>query len=239
MADFSTAPTEQGGNFEIIPDGTLAKGFLIVQPFSADMVETPPKSGGKAKNSYLKGTVTITEGDLEGRKVFVNIMRGPEEKALKMGNAQIRAILEYNGASPQAPQRYVLDDDYGQFWDSNRGGGMPCGIRIRVEKGKDGYADKNTVGAFLSPNPEGDTHKDFARLMKGDTAPSGKGAPPASASAPTAWSAPTKPAAPAAPSQPATTGAAPANAGWGGSTGTQAAQPQRAAPDTRPAWTRG
>ncbi len=226
MADYSSAPTKQGSG-ELIPHGTLAKGWFVVEPFNVQNghIETPPKAGGKAKNSYLKAKVAITEGEHERRVVFHNLMRGPEEKARNMGNAQLRAILEFGNGFPNNPRWAFIDDDYGQLWDDSRGGGMPCAIKIGIEKGKDGYQDKNVIMAFLSPNPESDTYKDFQRLIRGDTAPSAPAKPGATPAA-NSWT----PAAPATAPQPST-GTPPATGGWGADRGVtgQTPQPQAAA----------
>lgn len=238
MADFSTAPTEQGGNFELIPDGTLAKGFLQVEAYNLDHgVIVVPRKPGK-KSDYLKCKIVVTEGPYKGKWIYDNIMRGPDEKSMNWGNAKIRAILEYNGAGPHNPAGYRVGDGLpeGQEFRSWVTDGIPVGVKIGFEKGDNGYKDKNTIVSYLSPNPEGDTQKDFARLIKGDTAPAANSAP-VTTPAPTAWSAPAKPAAPAAQPQPAqNTDSPPANAGWGGA-GQPAAQPSAAAPNTRPAWT--
>lgn len=225
MTDFSTAPSKQGTDFELIPDGTLAKAWLVVEPFAAEQgIIVVPRKEGK-KNDYLKCKVSIVEGPFERRVIFTNIMRGPDEKGLNMGNAQIRAILEYaRNAGPQNPAGYRLDGQPGQEFAPWVTEGIPVAIKIGVEKGSDKpgggkYADKNTVKLFLSPNPESDGHKDYLRLMKGETgAPAPKAATPAMASKPN-WSSQT--AAPAAASAtPATT--APAT--------------QVQPPNGRPAW---
>lgn len=229
MADYSSAPTKQGSG-ELIPHGTLAKGWFQVEPFNINgqQIETPPKAGGKAKNSYLKSRITITEGEHERRIVFHNLMRGPEDKAKNMGNAQMRAILEYGNGFPSNPRWAFIDDDYGQLWDDARGGGMPCGIKIGIEKGKDGYADKNVVLAFLSPNPESDSHKDYLKLVRGETAPAAQAAKPG---APNSWTT----AAPAATPQPST-GNPPATGGWGADRGGTAAQQAQPTQPAQPAF---
>lgn len=223
MADFSTAQTRQGTDFELIPDGVLAKGWLTVEPFAPDQghILTPPK--GAAKNSYLKCKIQITEGEYERRVIFHNIMRGPEEKAMNMGNAQLRAILEYGAnAGPSNPKGYQIDDNFTPFW-SGDSAGIPVAIKVKAKRSTaeelaKGWKDRNEVALFLSPNPESDGHKDFLRLQKGETGPA---KPAASTAAPaTSWTKPAAPAAPAA-AQP------------------KAAAPAAAAPPGKPAWMAG
>lgn len=217
MADYSSGPTRQGTDFELIPDGVLAKGWLTVEPYQGGAI-TPPKDG--KENSYLKCKITITEGPFERRIVFTNIMRGPGEKALNMGNAQLRAILEYgNNAGPHNPKGYVLPGDDGEEFMPWTQDGIPVAIKVKAkyatdEEKKKGWKDKNEVALFLSPNPESDGHKDFLRLQKGDTGPTKPAAAPAQGTSAPPWS---KPAAPAA-AQPKVavphTPAAPAKPPW-------------------------
>lgn len=206
MADYSSGPTRQGTDFEDIPDGTLAKGWLTVEAYQGGAL-TPPKPG--KENSYLKCKIAITEGEYERRIVFHNIMRGPGEKALNMGNAQLRAILEYgNNAGPHNPKGYILTGDNGAEFLPWTKDGIPVAVKIGIEKGKDGYKDKNVVRLFLSPNPESDGHKDFLRLQKGDVRPVN---PAAAQPVVASWS---KPAAPATPAAAAPAAQAPGKPTW-------------------------
>lgn len=196
MADYSSAPSAQFDD-TLIPDGTLARGFLKVRPhnLAAGAIETPPKKG---KNNYLDCEITIVEGPHMNRKVWTKIMRGPDEKSLNMGNAQMKAILEFGfNASPTNPAGYRLPDDYAPLWDENQGGGCPVGIKIKLEPAKGEYKAKNDVSMYLTPNPDaGAAFKEYQRLVKGDTAPAN--AAPAAKAAPAAqpaWQ--TQPAQPA------------------------------------------
>lgn len=184
MADYSSAPSAQFDD-TLIPDGALARGFLKVRPYNlaAGSIETPPKKG---KNNYLDCEIAIVDGPHAGRKVWTKIMRGPEEKSLNMGNAQIRAILEFGfNAGPHNPAGYRLPDDYAPLWDENQGGGCPVGVKIKLEAAKGEYKAKNDVAMFLTPNPDGGAaFKEYGRLIKGDTAPAN--AAPAAKAAPAA-----------------------------------------------------
>ena len=59
---------------------------------------------------------------------------------------------------------------------------LRCAIKVGVEKGKDGYEDKNSVRQYLSPRPASDTHKTFLKLVAGQT----QGEPQQQKAAPTA-----------------------------------------------------
>lgn len=190
--DFSSAPSHQNDFGDLIPHGTLAWAWLVVRPHNVEAghIETPSKT---SEARYLDCELTITDGPFTRRKIFTKIGRGGSEKYINMGNAALRAILEVGqGAGPQNPAGYQIDDDYGQLWDDNRGGGLKVAIKVKVEKGKGDYEDKNDVAAFLSPHPESSHKKDFDRLVVGAIAPSatakGAGAKPPAAGP--AWATP-------------------------------------------------
>lgn len=163
--DFSNASTEQFGGGELIPAGTLAKGVINIKRQNGNAVTMSSNTGSQ----YLDLDIVITEGQYIRRHVFTKVgIAHPESEAwVNQGRAQIRAILEYGrGASAANPNGYKLND----FAELD---GLPCAIKIGVEKDKNGqYADKNSVMNFLSPNPESSTHKDFQKLTAGQTSPS-------------------------------------------------------------------
>jgi len=231
--DFSDAPTDQGGVGELIPDGTLAWARLTVRPHNIDQglfLKTSQAPGKDGKHSqYLDVELTILEGPYAKRKVWNLLGMVGTEAWVNQSRAAIRHILEVgreitNFAAGE--RKYVLGQQNQQgeaiFEELD---GLRCAIKIGVEPGKDGRQDKNTVRAYLSPNPQSNTHKEFLRLVAGDTAPkttASQAATKPASSAPT-WGAPT--ASQAAPSMPAGSAANPA---WG--------QPQTtSAPATPPA----
>lgn len=191
--NFGNAPTEQGGSGEIIPDGTLAWASVAVRPFNLDqgMVLTPSKS--TAGNAYLDVELTILEGPYARRKVWDMIMlKSTGEKAEKtigMAMAKVRHILE---VGREIQGFAATDAKYRLGQVSGANGDMVlmelnelrCAIKVKVEK-QAGYADKNKVAQYLSPNPASDTFNNFMRLVNGDTAPA-VAAPAAPATAPAA-----------------------------------------------------
>lgn len=177
--NFGNAPTEQGGTGEVIPDGTLAWASVTVRPFNLDqgMVLTPSKS--TAGNAYLDVELTILEGPYARRKVWDLIMlKSTGEKAEKtigMAMAKVRHILE---VGREIQGFAATDAKYRLGQVSGANGDMVlmelnelrCAIKVKVEK-QAGYADKNKVAQYLSPNPASDTFNNFMRLVNGDTAP--------------------------------------------------------------------
>src|SRR3546814_16679438 len=69
------------------------------------------------------------------------------DAAKQMGNAAIGRILEAGrNAGPHNPQGYVI----GSYEQLN---GLRVAVKLKVEKGTEGYDDKNRVAEYLTPNP--------------------------------------------------------------------------------------
>jgi hypothetical protein len=213
--DFSTAPQEQGG--ELIPDNTLAWATVNVRPKAIDMGRITHQGRDTPANRYLDLEIELTSGPSTGRKVFHKLGVAGSEKWVNMSMAAIRHILEVGRKAGAAnPQGYMLgvnlpDGDERMWMELD---GLKCAVKVGIEKGKDGYKDKNEVKAFLSPHEGSSTNKDFAALVAGATvAAGGRAEKPTGGNA---W---------------ATPAATPAVAG-------AAAQPQPSAanPATRPNW---
>lgn len=227
--DFSGASTQQFGNDgELIPAGTLAWAVVHVRPHNIDQGIVVVPSKNKPENGYLDLELTIDDGPHARRKLWDMVGVRGSEQYTQGGFAAIRHMLESGrGAGPNNRQGYILGaglPDLGPDGRPNEMGfmdldGLRVAIRITVEKSKNPeYPDKNRA-RYLSPNPESDTSKDFARLMAGDTAPkvtapaatTARAAGPAAVAAP--WAQQPAPAAQPAP-QPAPAAPAPA-AAWG------------------------
>lgn len=158
LFDFSTAPTDQFGDTGLLPDGTLAKAVLHIRS-GPSSIETVSKAN--PDNAYLDCELTILEGPYARRKVWHRIGVRGSDGWVNQGRAAIRAALEFGrGASEQNPAGYQISD----FADLDD---LTVGIKIKIEKGTGGYADKNVVAQFLSPNPSSSTHKDFQALVSG------------------------------------------------------------------------
>lgn len=121
-------------------------------------------------SKYLDLELTICEGQpFEGRKVWHNLgdpfWNDNSEGYREMGFVAICRMLEAGlGAGPNNPNAYNLPD-YPHGFDRLKG--LRVAIRIGVEKGTGGYADKNKVIEFLSPNPESSSFKYWDALTKG------------------------------------------------------------------------
>lgn len=176
--DFS-AGAGMAGNTDLIPNGQLA--FVIIN-FRG--LKVSPNTGTK----YLDLELTVDDNQpCARRKCWTNVMdpmfSGNSEGARQMGMVAITRILEAGrGAGPNNQAGYVLQD-YSQLH------GVRAAVKFGIEPGKDGYADKNKVAEWLTPNPASQSgHKGWTALLAGQfstaaqkpaTPPSGFGAPAA------------------------------------------------------------
>lgn len=156
MMDFSQG-AGQDGPANLIPNGQLAFAIMTVRGVKAS------KAGG----AYLDIELTIDEGQPYARKKLWDMIGDPQNmnnspEYREMGMRSIARILEAGrGAGPSNTAAYQLTD-YSQL------SGLRVGIKIGVEKGKDGYEDKNRVTEYLTPNPQSSASKDWARLLAGE-----------------------------------------------------------------------
>lgn len=211
--NFADAPTEQGGEIVLIPDGTLAFATVNVRPKAIDMGVVSIKGKDNPDNRYLDLMIELTSGPSVGRKIFHKLGVAGSEKWVNMSMAAIRHILEVgNGAGPGNPGGYMLgvklaDGDDRMWMELD---GMQCAIKVGIEPAKGDFKAKNSIRSFLSPNPDSPTAKDFAALQSGATMAAGSPAPAGTNPAvnQNAWERPAGTSAPGGVTPPAT---APAN----------------------------
>ena len=199
------ADNDFGGGGDLIPNGFVCWTVVVVRG-----LKTSPNTGSR----YLDLELTIAEGQPnERRKVWVNVMdftfETNSEGARNMGLAALQHMLESSGVfRPDQPESYQQFDGKGIEDIAYALDQKSVAVRIKIEKGRDGYADRNTVGDWLSPNPKGRGFKMFQALMQNGAhvygaapaAPQGSGqlafTPAPAAPAPTFAAAPAAPAAP-------------------------------------------
>lgn len=214
------AEANLGQSNDLIENGFVCWAHVIIRG-----LKTSQNTGSR----YLDLELTISEGQKnERRKIWVNVMdftfEQNSEGARNMGIAAIQHMLESAGVfKPSEPSSYSQFDNGGIEQIAHALDQTQVAIRVKVEKGRDGYADRNTVGDWLSPNPKSRSFKMFQALMEkgahvfgavaaAPAAAPGFGAQKAAATAPVA-PAPTFGAAPeAAPAQQAPAAPAGGNA---------------------------
>lgn len=172
-----TAQHQQSG--DLIPDGYACWAVVNVRGYKHS-----PNTGG----AYLDLELTIAAGQpLERRKLWTVVMdpshSGNSEQGRQMGLAALQHMLEacgvLNPADPTTYQRMstaTIKDIADALHEKM------VAIVVGVEKGKDGYADKNRVKKWLSPNASSPSNADFMKLMQGGAVlPAAKTAPRAPA----------------------------------------------------------
>lgn len=145
--DLNTAEQSTGGGSELIPDGTVARAIVTIRPGGAG-------EGGYCKearsgNLMLDTEWTITEGKYARRKIWAYMTITGSEKGQQITRQQLRALVEGHfgikaddmSEAAQAKRRVSIDQL----------SGMEGCILIGVEKGTDGYADKNRIKAVIAP----------------------------------------------------------------------------------------
>lgn len=175
--NFGDAPTEQNGDFELMPKDTLAWAILSIRPGDTGAPEKISKTN--PNNAYLDLELIIVGGPYDKRKVWDMVGIKGSESWVNQGRASVRAMLEsgFNASMDKNPAAYKISG----FNDLN---GAKVAIKIGVEKGQNGYADKNKVTNYLSPNEQSSTYKDFAALNVGSVGGSQQESAPAQQSAP-------------------------------------------------------
>jgi hypothetical protein len=163
---FSPTSSQQDA-IALIPQGSLCKVHLTVRS-----IKNSKASGAQ----YLDVELTVIDGEYQGRKVFDMIMDpfcpNASEGGRKMGLLALTRICEAGGIfKPADEASYSRYNHAGcTIQDVIRDiDGGKLGIRVKVEKGTDGYADKNKVGEWLTPNPNsGSGYKGWTELINGN-----------------------------------------------------------------------
>ena len=222
MLDFNKADQQ---TYDLIPANTICPLIMNLQPGGVGQ-------GGyltQSQNSdaqYLKIEFTVTAGPFARRKFWANMVlsggkldEAGNSIAGKISASTLRAIVESaRGINPldeseAACKARMLANDYADFE------GMEFLGKVGVEKGKDGYDDKNKLTCPITPDK-----KEYSQFQAGQFSPtpvaaaqaptwgnSGQPAAQAPANAGTpAWTSPQPQ--PPAPAQPAPTQTAPAQA---------------------------
>lgn len=184
--DFNDAG-QQFGDFDLIPDGAFAPMRMTIRPGNVG-------DGGwltQSKSSdaqYLSAEFVILEGEYAKRKFWGNLTvsggKVDEKGASKGGNitkATLRAIIESaRGIDPSD------ESDHGKKARIVSGYDFFNGVefigQIGIEKGRDGYKDKNKLGLVITPDkPE---YKQRTGMASGTSSDGGSGHKPASDSPP-------------------------------------------------------
>ena len=162
---FSPTSSQQD-SISLIPQGALCVANLVVRS-----IKNSKASGAQ----YLDVELTVLAGDYQGRKVFDMIMDpfcpNASDGGRKMGLLALTRICEAIGLFvPTDESSYTRYNAPGTTIQNviSDIDGRKVAIRVKVEKGTDGYADKNKVGEWLTPNPNsGSGFKGWNELVNG------------------------------------------------------------------------
>jgi hypothetical protein len=162
MYDFSDAPIQDHGG--LIPNGTIARLRLDIKYPSepGDCPELTRSTSSQAQ--YLDCEITITSSPMEDRKLWQKIsIVNVSDKALGINRAILRAILE--GARSIQPDDMSDNAIRGRQVSSlSEFNGIQFAAKIGVEKGVNGYKDKNKISMVITPDkPE------YQSAMSGNT----------------------------------------------------------------------
>jgi hypothetical protein len=146
--DFNDAePQREGGP---IPAGTIS--LAIMRFKSGGYGEGGFFARSKAGEDMLDVEFTLYGGPYERRKVWMYMSFS--EKAVDITKSNLRAALESARGIVSTDKSAVAVEgrkiaSYGDF------DGLPVCIKIGIEKGTNGYADKNCIWAFVTPDKPG------------------------------------------------------------------------------------
>ena len=162
MIDFNDVPNDSNKEFDLIPAGTVARAILTMKrggEVIADYSSQPMFKVGASGAKYLECEFTIVGGKYDKRKFWQNIMCdggkiNPESGmpwCKEIGIRTFRDIinstfgLDPNDTSPEAAMKRKVND-------LNVLDGAEFCVKVAVEKGTNGYADKNKMMVALAVN---------------------------------------------------------------------------------------
>ena len=162
MIDFNEIPNDSNNSFELIPAGTVARVVLTMKrgpEVISDYSTQPLFKQGQTGTKWLECEFTVVGGAYDKRKFWQNIMVdggkiNPESGmpwCKEIGIRTFRDIinsafaLDPNDTSPEAASRRKVNDL------TALDGATFC-VKVAIEKGTNGYADKNKMLVALAPN---------------------------------------------------------------------------------------
>lgn len=174
--DFNSAEQQREGG--LIPDGVICTVHMTVRPGNSGEGGWLKRSKG-GDSSALDCEFTVVEGPHAKRKFWsLFTVEGTTEGHAKAGEisaSRLRGILESaKGIRPDdesdAAKAGRRVNSWGDF------DGLRFVAKIGVEKGKDGYKDKNTLDAAVTPDRKAYVKPEQVAKAAGSLAPVGQAA---------------------------------------------------------------
>lgn len=150
--DFNSAPEQREGG--LITDGTVAVVHLTIRPGNSGEGGWLKRSKG-GDSQALDAEFTVVEGQFTKRKFWsLFTVEGTTEghaKAAEISASRLRGILESaKGIRPDDESDAAKNGRRVTSWGDFDG--LRFVAKIGIEKGKDGYKDKNTLDAAVTPD---------------------------------------------------------------------------------------
>lgn len=163
--DFNQAQKqfENGGDFEVIPENTIVDLIMTIRPGNAGdggwLTQGKPSASSNTGWLYLDCEFTIIGGPHDKRKIWQNMMHqnpspvdaAKAEKTTNITLANLRAILESaRGINPADESDAAKQARMVSGWQDFNG--LQFKAKLKVEKGKDNFPDKNQIKTVITPD---------------------------------------------------------------------------------------
>ncbi|HAW75258.1 MAG TPA: hypothetical protein DCW74_05910 [Alteromonas australica] len=165
MLDLNNVPPMEGGSgdFELIPDGTIVSAIIKLE---GGDTEIPEYGAGKyfkqsqtTSAKWLPIELTVVGGNFDKRKVWQNIFVDGDakdengmSKARKIGLNTIKQMVDSGfGISPKDESENARAKR-ASIQGIDMINGMTICCSLGIEKGNNGYADRNKIKTVLTPD---------------------------------------------------------------------------------------
>ena len=165
MLDLNNVPPMEGGSgdFELIPDGTVVSAIIKLEGGDTEIPEygagTYFKQSQTTSAKWLPIELTIMGGNFDKRKVWQNIFVDGDakdengmSKARKIGLNTIKQMVDSGfGISPKDESEDAIAKR-ASIQGIHMINGMIICCTLGIEKGSNGYADRNKIKTVLTPD---------------------------------------------------------------------------------------
>ena len=167
MLDLNNVTPDEGNDFSLIPHGTIARAILYIKP-QMDGVRIPDialdaifRQSATTSAKWAELEFTIIGGEYDKRKVWHNVFFDGDKKnqngvsiSREIGLKTVRGIIDSaKGLNPSDVSQEA--NSMRQIPSLESINGMEICMKIAVEKGPNGYDDKNKMLAPVTINQDG------------------------------------------------------------------------------------
>jgi|TARA_R100000149_G_scaffold66452_2_gene45524 hypothetical protein len=167
MLDLNNIVPDEGNDFSLIPHGTIVRAVLHIKP-QMDGVMIPDlaqdaifRQSAHSSAKWIEVEFTIMGGEFDKRKVWHNIFFDGDKKnnsgvsiSREIGLRTLRGIIDSaKGLMPNDVSQQA--NTLRQISGLEAINGMEICMKVAVEKGTNGYDDKNKMLAPVTVNQDG------------------------------------------------------------------------------------